>query len=233
MKRSSLTVLRASIAANSLFAEVSAQPSRAASFARERLSRASKSEDVGRRLDQSVVVESFDMLLAEPLDIEGVARHEVLQALDPLRRADQSAGAAPDGILLAGIRVDLACGVTAAGWADIGKDESLRALRPLFWNPSENLRDDIAGALHDHGIADADILARNLVLVMQRCVLHHDAADGDGIKLGDGGERAGAARPGYRCRARLWSPSPPEICERAPIAACACESRGVPGDRSG
>jgi hypothetical protein len=40
MKRSSLTVLRASIAANSLFAEVSAQPSRAASFARERLSRA-------------------------------------------------------------------------------------------------------------------------------------------------------------------------------------------------
>ena len=63
-----------------------------------------KSEDVGRRLDQSVVVESFDVLLAEPLDVEGVARHEVLQALDPLRRADQSAGAAPDGILLAGIR---------------------------------------------------------------------------------------------------------------------------------
>ena len=151
-----------------------------------------KSEDVGRRLDQSVVVESLDMLLAEPLDVEGVARHEMLQALDPLRRADQSAGAAPDGILLAGIRVDLARGVAAAGWADIGKSESLRALRPLFWNPSENLRDDVAGALHDHGIADADILARDLVLVMQRCVLDHDAADGDGIELGDGRERAGA-----------------------------------------
>ena len=108
MKRSSLTVRRASIAANSLFAEVSAPALPRGELRARALVAGLKSEDVGRRLDQSVVVESFDVLLAEPLDVEGIARHEMLQALDPLRRADQSAGAAPDGILLAGIRIDLA-----------------------------------------------------------------------------------------------------------------------------
>ena len=91
------------------------------------------------------------------------------------------------------VGIDLARGVAAAGRADIGKDESFRALRALLFNRSENLRDDIARPLHDHRVADPHVLARDLVLVMQRRVLHHDAADGDGIELGDGRQRAGAA----------------------------------------
>ncbi len=83
--------------------------------------------------------------------------------------------------------------MAAAGRADIGKGESFRALRPLLLNHAENLRDDVAGALHDHRVADAHVLARDLVLVVQGGVLHHDAADGDGIELGDRCERAGAA----------------------------------------
>ena len=158
-----------------------------------RACRAWQREDVGRRLDQPVVVEGFDVLLAQTLDVEGVARDEMLEALDPLRRADQPAGAAPDRILLAGIGIDLARGVAAAGRADVGKLESFRALRPLLLNHAENLRNDVAGALHDHRVADADVLARDLVLVMQRGVLHHDAADGHRIELGDGRERAGAS----------------------------------------
>ena len=61
-----------------------------------------KGEDVRRRLDQALVVERLDVLLAEALDVEGVARDEMLEALDPLGRADQAAGAAPHGIDLAG-----------------------------------------------------------------------------------------------------------------------------------
>src|SRR5690242_8160062 len=117
----------------------------------------------------------------------------MLQALNPLRRADQPAGAAPDGVLLAGVGIDLACGMAAAGRTDLGKNESARALRALFLNHSENLRDDVARALHDHGVADADVLADDLVLVMQRGVLHHNAADGDGIEFGDRRQRAGPA----------------------------------------
>ena len=104
MKRSSFTLRRASMAANSFAAEVSPHPSRASSFVVERRSRACKGEDVLRRLDQTVVVEGLDVLLAKPLDVEGVARHEMLEPLDALGRADQPAGAAPDHILLAGDR---------------------------------------------------------------------------------------------------------------------------------
>src|SRR5262249_15296645 len=75
----------------------------------------SKGEDVLRRLDQSVVVEGFDVLLAKALDIEGVARHEMLEALYALRRADQSADAASDGILFPRRGIDLAHGVATTG----------------------------------------------------------------------------------------------------------------------
>ena len=152
-----------------------------------------KGEDVRRRLDQALVVERLDVLLAEPLDIEGVARDEMLEALDPLGRADKAAGAAPHGIDLAGDGIDLAHGMAAASRAQSGKDELFRALRPLLLNHAENLRDDVAGALDDDRVADADVLALDLILVMQRRVLHHDAADGHRLELGHRRKRAGAA----------------------------------------
>src|SRR3954470_21805460 len=72
-------------------------------------------EDIGRRLDQAVGIEGLDVLLAQTLDVKGVARHEMLETLDPLRGADQSPGAAPHGIQLAADRIDLAHRMTAAG----------------------------------------------------------------------------------------------------------------------
>src|SRR5262245_28513043 len=116
-----------------------------------------KSEDVLRRLDQPVVVEGLDVLLAKPVDVEGVARHEMLEPLDPLRRADQAAGAAPDRILFAGDGIDLAHRVAAAGWTDSRKAKSFRALRPLTLNHPDNLRNDVAGALDDHRVSDAHV----------------------------------------------------------------------------
>ena len=75
----------------------------------------------------------------------------------------------------------------------VGKAESFRALGRFACNHAENLRDDVAGALDDDGVADAHVLARDLVLVVQGGVLHHDAADGDRLELGDRRQRAGAA----------------------------------------
>src|SRR6476620_4028717 len=87
-----------------------------------------KGEDVLRRLDQTVVVESLDVLLAKSLDVESVARHEMLEPLHALGRADQAPGAAPDRILLAGAGIDLAHRMAAASRADGRKAESFWAL---------------------------------------------------------------------------------------------------------
>ena len=65
-------------------------------------------------------------------------------------------------------------------------------MRPLVEHDFENLRDDVAGALHDDGVADAHAEPRDLVLVVQRRVGDDDAADGDGLQFGDRRQRAGA-----------------------------------------
>src|ERR1700716_6489 len=66
------------------------------------------------------------------------------------------------------------------------------------------LRNDVAGALDNDGVADPDIAALaqlfavaadtlDVILVVQRDVLHDDAADSDRLQLADRRERAGAA----------------------------------------
>ncbi len=92
--------------------------------------------------------------------------------------------------------------------ADLGKVERLRALRTERKVDRKHLRDHVAGALHGDRIADADIdglalivdaqrlavaaEAADVVLVVKRRVLHHDAADRDRLQPRDGGQRAGA-----------------------------------------
>ena len=44
-------------------------------------------------------------------------------------------------------------------------------MRRLSTGP-DDLRDDVAGALDDHRVADADVLAADVVLVVQRRQLH-------------------------------------------------------------
>ena len=58
---------------------------------------------------------------------------------------------------------------------------------------AEDLRNDVAGALQFHRVADADVLAGDFVFVVQGGVLHEHAADIDRGEAGAGGERAGAA----------------------------------------
>src|SRR5690606_36460171 len=127
------------------------------------------------------------------LDIKGIARDEMLQPLHCLRAADKAAGAAPHRILLARRLVYLLRCMAAADRAVIGKDVRLAVFRALFRDDGDDLRDDIAGALDDHGIADADIFANDFIFIMQRRVGDDDAADGDGAKSRNRRQRAGAA----------------------------------------
>ena len=117
----------------------------------------------------------------------------MLQALDRLRRTDKRSGAAAHDIRFAGLLVDLAQRRRAAARADMRKLIGLRAVRPLLRHHFDDLRNDVAGALHDDRIADANILARDLVFIVQRGVLHDDAADRHRLEPRDRRQRAGAA----------------------------------------
>ena len=149
-------------------------------------------EDVGGRLDETFLVEKFDLLVAEPLDIHGETRAEMLEPLDSLRRADETAGAAAHHVFFS-LVVHLAHRRRAAGGTGVRELVGVRAMRPLVEQDFHHLRDHVARALDHDGVADANILARNLVLVVQRRVLHDDAANGDRIEPRDRRERAGAA----------------------------------------
>jgi len=80
----------------------------------------------------------------------------------------------------------------------------LGGLRPLVEHHVDHLRNDVAGALDDDGVADPDIAALaqllavaadtpDVILVVQRDVLHDDAADANRLQLADRREGAGAA----------------------------------------
>ena len=86
------------MASNSFATLASPQPSR--SF--RRFSRfpvaVLQRENVMRPLDQLIGIEFGDDLVAQALDVEGIARGEMLEPLDPLCGTDQAAGAAPHRI---------------------------------------------------------------------------------------------------------------------------------------
>src|SRR5215510_6600334 len=76
-----------------------------------------KGENVSGPHDAAFVVEQLDLLLAEALDVERIARDEMLQALLDLRRADEPAGAAPHHVGAPGALVRLAHRLAAASRA--------------------------------------------------------------------------------------------------------------------
>src|SRR5690606_14293163 len=87
----------------------------------------------------------------------------------------------------------LALGLAAADRAVIGEDVRLAALRALRLHYLDDLRNDVTGALDDHVVTLANVLAGNLILVVQRGAGDHHAADGDRLQVGDRRQRAGAA----------------------------------------
>ena len=195
MKRSSAILRRASMALNRFSIDLAPKPflfGEPLVLGQARVALLQR-EDVGRLHDAALVVEQLDLLLAEPLDVEGVARDEMLEPLLGLRRADEAAGAAAHHVGAARLLVDLAHGVLPQAGQTSGHLVGLGALGPLVEHDAHHLRDDVAGAAHDHRVADADVLARDLVLVVQRGVGDDHAADRHRLELGGGRQRAGAA----------------------------------------
>ena len=74
-----------------------------------------------------------------------------------------------------------------------GKTKGLLPRGRFVRHHRDHLRDHVAGALDDDGVAVADVLARDLVLVVQGGAADDDAADGDRLQLGHRRQRAGAA----------------------------------------
>ncbi len=109
-----------------------------------------------------------------------------------------------DGIRPSGLGIFFPHGMTAAGRTHSRKLVRLRIPRPLVEDDSNDLRNDVACALHDDSITDADIDAvsdrlavvadrLDVILVVQRRVLHHHTTDRHRRELRHRRQRAGAA----------------------------------------
>ena len=73
----------------------------------------------------------------------------------------------------------------------LGHAESFARLP--FLDDFEDVGDDLAGALDEHGVVDVQTEAVDFVHVVERGAADGDAADLDGFQDGDGSERSGAA----------------------------------------
>src|SRR5207247_2885713 len=71
--------------------------------------------------------------------------------------------------------------------AALGRSRRGRAVLALdgMRRRREDLRDDLAGAQDDHLVADANVLAGDVLLVVQRRELHRDTANVDGLEDGE------------------------------------------------
>ena len=192
MKRSSAISRRASIALNRLRTEVSPKPSTSSSliFAL----RACEREDVGRLLDPALLEEQLDLLLAQPLDVEGAARDEMPQVLDLLNGQANSPvqrRARPPRRPAIASRTTSVLQRTRAFLREM---IGLGVLRPLLEHDVEHLRDDVAGALDRSPCRRCARPSRSIsssLCSVAFCTTTPPTRDR--LELGDRRERAGAA----------------------------------------
>ena len=104
--------------------------------------------------------------------------------------------------------------------------------RALLLHHLHDLRDHVAGALHDDRVAHAHVLALDLVAVVERRVRDRDAAHAHGLELRHRRERAGAADLHLDREHASWSPARAGTCRPPPSAARATRSRARSGAAS-
>ena len=176
----------------------------------------------------------LDLLLAEPLDVEGAARHEMPQVLGAsgtgrrTRRCSASARPPRRPRL-----ISRTTGVFSGHGHVLRKLVGLRALRPLLQHDAEHLRDHVAGALDRHGVADPHVEPRDLVSLCRVAFCTTTPPTVDRLELRDRRERAGAADLDLDVAQHASSPARPGTCARSPSAGCARRSRAAPASRAG
>ncbi len=127
-------------------------------------------EDVAGVPQQPRVRELTNPFLAESLDVHRAAAREVHDALDPLHRAVDV-----DAVVI-GLAFEAHEGFTARR-ALRGELPAPGARRSLGEDRPDDFGDHVAGAPDDHGVARAHVLARDVVLVVQRGERDVRAAD--------------------------------------------------------
>ena len=143
--------------------------------------------EVGQRTDDAAVDQLLDDLVAEAIDVHGPPLRKVKQRLLALRRADQAAAATVVDLAL------LAHRQRAAHRAGVRHGERHGTRRTTVRQHADHLGDHIAGAAHNHRIANAHVLALDLAGVMQRGIGHRHAADKHRRQPRHRGQLAGAA----------------------------------------
>src|SRR5262249_49348794 len=149
-------------------------------------------EDVGRLLYPALLKEQRDLLFPQPVDIERAAGNEMLQMLNFLRRTGELASAAGNHALLTSCRRVAHHGGVQRARAAAGKSVRLCRFRALLRYYAQHLRDDVAGALDRHAVADAPAKRLDPVGVVQRGVFHPAPPDSHRLQTRNRRERAGA-----------------------------------------
>jgi hypothetical protein len=137
---------------------------------------------IGRVPDQPCIQELGDDLVAEAFDVHPAAGDEVPDVLPDLGGAGQIDAAVRHFALEPH---DL----RAADGAFLGHPVRFLTAGPPAFDDLDDFGDHISCPLHDDGVADADVLLGDLVLVVQGCPAHRDAAHLDGLHDGNGGPR--------------------------------------------
>ena len=158
----------------------------------------------------------------------------MLQALDRLRRADEPAGAAAHDVGLAGLLVDLAQRRRAADRADdlVAETRRARAAAAACRATTSRICGMTSPARCTTTVSPTRTSLRAISSSLcRRRVGDDDAADGDGLQLGDRRQRAGAADLDLDRLARPSSPARPGTCAPPPSAGCARRSRAAAAAR--
>ena len=135
--------------------------------------------EVGEVADPPSVHELLDHGFAEMLDVHRPARAVVHERFLEARGTGRVR--APDHHLALRAR-----GRRPADRAPIREDEWFRVGRPLLRDDADDVRDDVAGALDDHGVALAHVEPLDLVDVVEGRAADRRPCDLDRVELGRG-----------------------------------------------
>ena len=125
-----------------------------------------------------------NLLIAEPFNIQRLTRYKMFEPFARLRLARQTARAAQNNICLT-VFAQIARRRRAAGRTRFWKRERHGSGRARITHHAHNLGYHIARALDDYRVANADILARNLIGIMQGGIAHAHATNRDLLQFGN------------------------------------------------
>ena len=123
---------------------------------------------------------------AQPLYVHGFSGHEMLQRLDSLRLAKEPSRTTSDRFAVFAHHRGLAYRTF------FGQRNRLETVRPLAQHDGSHFGYHIASAPDDDSVADTDVLAMQLINVVQRCITHGNPANEYRFQTSDRRQSAGS-----------------------------------------